>query len=130
MELAHIFVKPKFDETAKAEARKNMQSLLDSLKAGVKCEELAKRHSQDPGSAAQGGDLGFVRRGLFVKEFETAAFALKEQELSGIVETEFGIHVIQLLERRGDVDRVAAQPRLALRVDEHGDVEAEAGDVE
>ena len=114
VELAHIFVKPKFDETAKAEARKNMQSLLDSLKAGVKFEELAKRHSQDPGSAAQGGDLGFVRRGLFVKEFETAAFALKEQELSGIVETEFGIHVIQLLERRGD----AVHPRhILLRIE-------------
>jgi len=113
VELAHIFVKPKFDETAKAEARKNMQSLIDSLKAGVKFEELAKRHSQDPGSAAQGGDLGFVRRGLFVKEFETAAFALKEQELSGIVETEFGIHVIQLLERRGD----AVHPRhILLRI--------------
>lgn len=114
VELAHIFVKPKFDETAKAEARKKMQSLMDSLKAGVKFEDLAKRHSQDPGSAPQGGDLGLVRRGLFVKEFETAVFALKEQELSGIIETEFGLHVIQLLERRGD----AVHPRhILLRIE-------------
>ncbi len=114
VELAHIFVKPKFDEVAKTETRKKLQSLIDSLKAGVTFEELAKRHSQDPGSAAQGGDLGFVRRGLFVKEFETAVFALKEQELSGIVETEFGLHVIQLLERRGD----AVHPRhILLRID-------------
>ncbi len=102
VELAHIFIRPKFDPVAKAEARTKMQLLIDSIKAGVKFEDLAKRHSQDPGSAVQGGDLGFVRRGFFVKEFETAAFSLKEQELSGIVETDFGVHVIQLLERRGD----------------------------
>lgn len=125
VELAHIFVKPKFDEAAKAETRKKLQSLIDSLKAGVKFEDLAPRHSQDPGSASQGGDLGFVRRGLFVKEFETAAFALKEQELSGIVETEFGLHVIQLLERRGD----AVHPRhILLRIErtQAGDDSAKA----
>ncbi|MBI5474322.1 MAG: peptidylprolyl isomerase [Ignavibacteriae bacterium] len=102
VELAHIFIKPKFDPVAKAQARAKMQLLIDSIKAGVKFEDLAMRHSQDPGSAAQGGDLGFVRRGLFVKEFETAVFSLKEGELSGIVETDFGVHLIQLLERRGD----------------------------
>lgn len=105
VELAHIYVKPKFDDAAKRAARKKLTALMDSLKAGVAFEELAKRHSQDPGSAASGGDLGFVRRGLFVKEFETAVFALKENELSGIVETDFGVHVIQLLERRGDAAR-------------------------
>lgn len=114
VELAHIFVKPKFDEAAKQEARKKMTLLLDSLKAGVPFEDIAKRHSQDPGSADQGGDLGFVRRGLFVKEFETAAFALKDKEISGIVETDFGLHVIQLLERRGD----AVHPRhILLRIE-------------
>lgn len=102
VELAHIFVKPKFNDEAKRAATANMQLLLDSIKAGVPFEEIAKRHSQDPGSAPQGGDLGFVRRGLFVRDFETAVFALKEKEMSGIVETEFGLHVIQLIERRGD----------------------------
>ncbi len=114
VELAHIFVKPKFDDAAKQEARKKMNLLLDSLKAGVPFEEIAKRHSQDPGSAVQGGDLGFVRRGLFVKEFETAAFGLKDKEISGIVETDFGLHIIQLLERRGD----AVHPRhILLRIE-------------
>ncbi len=114
VELAHIFVKPKFDQAAKQEARKKMSLLLDSLKAGVPFEDIAKRHSQDPGSADQGGDLGFVRRGLFVKEFETAAFSLKEKEISGIVETDFGLHIIQLLERRGD----AVHPRhILLRIE-------------
>ncbi len=114
VELAHILVKPKFDEMAKAEARKKMQALLDSLKAGVPFEDLARRHSQDPGSAPQGGDLGLVRRGLFVKEFESAVFGLKEGQVSDIVETEFGMHIIQLLERRGD----AVHPRhILLRID-------------
>lgn len=110
VELAHVFIKPKFDEVARQVARKKMNELLDSLKAGVPFEDLARRHSQDAGSAEQGGDLGFVRRGLFVKEFETAAFALKEKEISGIVETEFGLHIIQLMERRGD----AVHPRHIL----------------
>jgi len=110
VELAHIFIKPKPDEAAKAVARTKAQALLDSLKAGANFSDLAKRHSDDPGSAAQGGDLGFVRRGQFVKEFETAVFSLADQQISGIVETEFGFHIIQLLERRGD----AVHPRHIL----------------
>jgi peptidyl-prolyl cis-trans isomerase SurA len=105
VELAHIYVTPKFSDHAKAEARKKLQSLMDSIKAGVDFSELAERHSEDPGSARQGGELGLVRRGQFVKEFETAVFALKENEISDIVETKFGFHVIQLMERRGDAVR-------------------------
>lgn len=110
LELAHIFVKPKPDDKAKAAARAKAQAFLDSLKAGTPFPELAKRHSEDPGSAAQGGDLGLVRRGQFVKEFETAVFSLNDQQLSNIVETEFGYHIIQLVERRGD----AVHPRHIL----------------
>ncbi len=102
VELAHIYVKPKPSLQAKAAARQKIQALLDSLKAGADFAALAKKYSEDPGSASQGGDLGFVRRGMFVKEFETAAFGLAENQLSGIVETDFGYHIIQLLERRGD----------------------------
>ncbi|MBI4536308.1 MAG: peptidylprolyl isomerase [Ignavibacteriae bacterium] len=110
VELAHIFVKPKFDEEAKAAARQKLQALVDSITAGAAFSEIAKRHSEDPGSAAQGGDLGFVRRGQFVKEFESAVFALQEGTVSGIVESEFGLHIIQLLERRGE----AVHPRHIL----------------
>ena len=102
VELAHIYIKPGFDKVAHAIARKKAQMILDSIKAGADFTQMAKRYSEDPGSAAQGGDLGFVRRGQFVKEFETAVFALSEGQISGLVETEFGIHIIQLLERRGD----------------------------
>ncbi len=73
--------------------------------AGADFGALARRHSQDPGSAPQGGDLGLVRRGQFVKEFESAVFSLSEGQISGIVETQFGLHIIQLLERRGDAVR-------------------------
>lgn len=114
VELAHIFARPKFDEAAKAEARRKAELLLDSIKAGVDFGDLARRHSQDPGSAARGGDLGMVRRGQFVKEFETAVFGMAEQQVSGIIETEFGLHIIQLLERRGE----AVHPRhILLRVE-------------
>ncbi len=106
VELAHIMVKPKFTEQERAAARTKMQVLLDSIRAGVNFADLARRHSEDAGSAPQGGDLGFVRRGQFVPEFESAAFALGDSEVSGIVETELGFHIIQMLERRGDAVRV------------------------
>ena len=102
VELARIYVEPKFTDAQKGAARAKLQLLLDSLHAGVPFADLAARHSQDPGSASSGGDLGFVRRGQFVREFETAVYALKEGEISPIVETKFGFHIIQLVERRGD----------------------------
>jgi peptidyl-prolyl cis-trans isomerase SurA len=105
VELSHIFIRPKPDSLSRAIARSKAQALLDSLKAGTDFAELAARHSEDPGSAARGGDLGLVRRGQFVKDFEAAVFALTEGQLSGIVETEFGYHLIQLVERRGDAVR-------------------------
>lgn len=68
---------------------------------GEKFEDLAKKFSMD-GSAAAGGDLGWAKRGAFVPEFEAVVFNLEEGQVSTIVETEFGFHLIQLLERRGN----------------------------
>ena len=114
VDLAHIAIKLKPGEDAKAIAQTKAQTLLDSLRGGVDFAELAQRHSDDRGSAASGGNLGLVRRGQFVKEFETAVFALAENERSGIVESEFGLHIIELLERRGD----AVHPRhILIRID-------------
>jgi len=105
LDLSDIAMAPKFSDDAKAATRATLLAILDSARGGADFGSLAKRYSQDPGSAPQGGDLGLVRRGQFVKEFESAVFALTEGQISDIVETEFGLHIIQLVERRGDAVR-------------------------
>ena len=78
------------------------QKLLDSIKAGADFAVLAKANSEDPGSAVHGGDLGFVKRGVFYPQFEAAAFELTVNEISPVIESPVGYHIIQLLEKRGD----------------------------
>jgi len=101
-ELSHIYIVPKPDTAVEAKARRLMQSILDSIRAGGDFADFARRYSTDPGSAAGGGDLGWEKRGAFVREFEETAFGLKEGEISGIVKTQFGFHIIQLMGRRGE----------------------------
>jgi len=102
LELSHIFMVPKPDSALQEQAHKKLNAIRDSIVAGGDFAEFAKRYSQDP-SAPSGGDLGWAKRGLvFVPEFEEAVFALKEKEISPVVKTEFGFHLIQLLERRGE----------------------------
>ena len=98
----HIFQNPKASEKLKKKFYDKSVELLDSIKAGKDFSELAKKYSDDPGSAAQGGDLGFVKKGVFYPEFEEAAFKLNVGELSGIVESPVGFHIIQMIERRGE----------------------------
>ena len=101
-ELSHIYIVPKPDTTVEAKTRQLMQSVLDSIHAGGDFADFAKRYSTDPGSAASGGDLGWEKRGVFVREFEETVFGLKEGDISGIVKTQFGFHIIQLVGRRGE----------------------------
>jgi peptidyl-prolyl cis-trans isomerase SurA len=101
-ELSHIYIVPKPDTAVEAKTRSIIQSILDSIHAGGDFADFAKRYSTDPGSAASGGDLGWEKRGVFVREFEETVFALKEGEISRIVKTQFGFHIIQLLGRRGE----------------------------
>jgi peptidyl-prolyl cis-trans isomerase D len=83
-------------------ARKLAEELLARLKAKPDdFAKLAQEYSKDPGSAAQGGDLGFFGRGMMVRAFEEAAFSLKPGETSGMVESEFGLHVIRVTEVKG-----------------------------
>ena len=103
IELYHILKIPAKSGKLIESAKKKAQSIIDSIKAGGDFADFAQRYSQDPGSAKSGGDLGLTRRGQFVKEFEEAAFALSEGQISAPVESPFGVHLIQLVERRGEL---------------------------
>ena len=94
-----------------AKAKQKAEAALARISAGESFEKLAKELSQDPGSAAQGGDLGFFGRGLMDKAFEDEAYRLKIGEVSPIVKSEFGYHIIKLEEVRGGKTKSFAEVR-------------------
>lgn len=101
---SHILIKA--EKSASAEKKKAAKAKAEQLLAQLQKNpsqfaELAKKNSDDPGSASSGGDLDFFGRGAMVKPFEDAAFALKPGQLSGVVESDFGYHIIQLTAVRG-----------------------------
>ena len=98
----HILIKVAADAgaDAKAAARKKTEELLAKVKAGADFAALAKESSEDPGSVANGGDLGLFLRGHMTPAFEEAAFALQAGGVSDVVETPFGFHVIKVEEHR------------------------------
>ena len=97
---SHILVKPDgFDDASKKKARAAIDDVWKQAKAGADFGALAKQHSSD-GSAQQGGDLGFFTKGRMVPEFSNAAFALQPGQISDVVETQFGYHVIKVTERK------------------------------
>jgi len=98
---SHILIKvdPKADAAEKAAARKKIEEIQKKVKKGDDFAALAKESSQCP-SSASGGDLGFFGRGQMAKPFEDGAFALKPGEISDIVETQFGYHIIKSTEKK------------------------------
>jgi len=95
----HILIKTVDRPASEVPAlQKKAEDLLKQLKGGADFAELAKKNSEDPGSAAKGGDLDWITRGQTVPEFEQAAFTLKPRELSGVIKTQYGFHIIQVLE--------------------------------
>jgi peptidyl-prolyl cis-trans isomerase SurA len=103
VEIAEIIMKPKANDVEKEKAKKQLEDLRDQIVNGKKpFEDLAKKHSQDPGSGREGGDLGWAKRGKFVPEFEAQAFRLEEGGMSQVFESDFGFHILQLIERRGN----------------------------
>jgi peptidyl-prolyl cis-trans isomerase D len=102
----------------KAAARKKAEEILAKVKSVPNdFAKLARENSKDPGSAAQGGDLGFFGRGMMVKPFEETAFRLKEGDISDVVETDFGFHIIRVTE----IKPAQAKPFAEVR----GDIERE-----
>jgi len=103
VELGEIVMKPSVNKT---ESEKSKKKLEDIRKRIIDDKEdfatLAKKYSDDEGSGAQGGDLGWQKRGTFVSEFEAVAYNLQENEISPVFQTEFGFHIIQMLDRRGN----------------------------
>lgn len=101
-EVSEIVIEPTVSEAERDRVREELSLLRERVLKGENFSMLAKLYSQDPGSASKGGELGFFGRGQMVGEFESAAFALKPGEVSPVVETQFGFHIIQLIERRGN----------------------------
>ena len=95
-----VIVSPKASAAAIEVSRLEAQALLERVQAGEDFADLARTHSDDPGSGSLGGDLGFFRRGRMVREFEDAAFALVDGEVSDLVQTDFGFHIIKAVRSR------------------------------
>jgi peptidyl-prolyl cis-trans isomerase SurA len=94
---------PPSGKQAKFDVREQLIELRERVMKGEKFSTLAVMYSEDPGSAKRGGEMGMRSREEFVKPFSDAAFSLKPNQVSQVVETEFGFHIIQMVEKRGDM---------------------------
>lgn len=101
VEIGHIVRYAKVTKAQKDELRQRLLEYKERVEKGEDFASLASAYSEDIGSAQQGGDLGFAKRGMMVPEFEGTALKLKVNEISEPIESEFGLHLIQLLETRG-----------------------------
>lgn len=102
VEFAQIVVFPKENANEEEKVKKRLRNFIQEVREGEDFSTLAVLYSDDPGSASKGGDLGMVPRGTMVNEFDEVAFQLSNGELSGVFETEFGYHIMQMVERRGE----------------------------
>src|SRR5215831_9336675 len=103
VKVSHILIKTplpgpdgKVDEKGTTEAQQRAEDLLKQLKGGAKFETLAEKYSEDPGSAKQGGSLGWIGRGQTVPEFEKTAFSLPKGQMSDLVKSSYGFHIIRV----------------------------------
>ena len=103
------------DDAAKAAARAKAEGILDKLKGGADFAQMAKENSEDTGSGANGGDLSWFGHGAMVAPFDSAAFALEPGQMSGLVETQFGYHIIKALEKRTTEGRKMEEVKEGIR---------------
>lgn len=116
--LSQLVVYPKVDESERQRITKKLKGFRKRVQNGEDFSFLASLYSEDPGSSKVGGDLGFVKKGKLVPKFESVAFRLQEGELSNVVETKFGFHLIQMVERRGqefNVRHILLKPKISSR---------------
>lgn len=116
IEVGIISKRPAIGETEKAEAIRQLKQFRERVLKGDAFATLAVLYSEDPGSARKGGELGMFKRGEMRLEFEAAAFKLKQNEVSDVVETEDGYHIIQMIEKRGEyinVRHILIQPKVS-----------------
>lgn len=117
VQLSIITVEPPDMESSKAEVRQRLLELRSRIINGESFSTLAVLYSEDPGTAPRGGELGFMTRGELAKPYAEAAWSLKQNVVSKIVETEFGFHIIQLIERKGDMvnsRHILMKPKLSV----------------
>ena len=127
---SHILIRvdEKADAAAKKKAKSEIDTVLKQVRAGADFAKLAQAHSQDPGSAVQGGDLNYFPRGQMVPAFDQVAFSLKPGQISNVVQTPFGYHIIKVTDRKGartvSYDEASGQIRQFLtqqRKQQHAD---------
>jgi peptidyl-prolyl cis-trans isomerase SurA len=109
IEFEQVVVTPRASDEARAAAREEAEAIRRRLVSGEDFSQLARRHSADPGSRERGGELGWFRRGRMVPDFDRAAFSLRTGEISPVVETSFGFHIIR-------VDRIRGAERQARHI--------------
>ncbi|MDF1560399.1 MAG: peptidylprolyl isomerase [Bacteroidales bacterium] len=117
VQMSIITVEPPDMESSKAEVRQRLLELRSRIIKGESFSTLAVLYSEDPGTAPKGGELGFMMRGELAKPYAEAAWSLKQDVVSKIVETEFGFHIIQLIERKGDMvnsRHILMKPKLSV----------------
>lgn len=116
LEIQQIVVKPKITVAEKERIRKRLREFRDRIIKGESFATLAVLYSEDPGSASRGGELGYTPRTKLVPEFANAAFNLKPNKISKIIETEYGYHILKLIDRKGEtvnVRHILIKPKIA-----------------
>ncbi|MBX2903905.1 MAG: peptidylprolyl isomerase [Chitinophagales bacterium] len=115
VELSQIVMYPTINETQKEIAKTKLEKIRKDIVDGSDFSLQAILYSEDPGSSSEGGDLGYIERGELVPEFEAVAYRLQEKELSEVVETPFGFHIITVDEKRGErlkMRHILVKPKL------------------